>query len=157
MKLIFTQKGAEIVEFALMLPFLLVMLFGIMEFGIVLYDQAVITNASREAARSGIAYKCPAVTESFIKGVVTTYTTTGTDVNATSLLVSFPTGTTPVVIVSPSPPTTTTNCYANSGTALTVNVSYQYNFLALGKLMSLLNLGFTNPINLSATTVMNYE
>jgi len=35
----------------LILPVLLIILFGIINFGVILYNQAVITNASREGAR----------------------------------------------------------------------------------------------------------
>ena len=45
------QRGAAAVEFAIVLPLLLVFVFGIIEFGFLLYDKAVITNASREGAR----------------------------------------------------------------------------------------------------------
>lgn len=48
------QTGIAAVEFALILPVLLVILFGIINFGIYMYDKAVITNASREGARAGI-------------------------------------------------------------------------------------------------------
>jgi Flp pilus assembly protein TadG len=47
-------KGASMVEFALVLPILILILFGIIEFGILIYNQQVITNASREGARYGI-------------------------------------------------------------------------------------------------------
>jgi Flp pilus assembly protein TadG len=53
-KLFRCQKGASAVEFALVLPLLLVFVFGIIEFGIMLYDKAIITNASREGARVAI-------------------------------------------------------------------------------------------------------
>jgi hypothetical protein len=46
--------GASAVEFAIVLPFLVVLVFGVCEFGIMFYDKAVITNASREGARAGI-------------------------------------------------------------------------------------------------------
>lgn len=47
------QRGAQAVEFALVLPFFLVVLLLIIDFGFLVYDKAVITNASREAARAG--------------------------------------------------------------------------------------------------------
>jgi Flp pilus assembly protein TadG len=37
------------------------LLFGIIEFGIILYDKAMITNASREGARAGIVYSEPII------------------------------------------------------------------------------------------------
>ena len=143
------QKGAEVIEFALILPFLLLILFGIMEFGIIVYDKAIITNASREGARSGVAFKCPLLTTDQIQAVVTNY--------STGLLSFAPVTTVPVITVTPTPPTTITTCGENSGTALTVSVSYSYNFLVFGNLFALFVPGFTNPLVLSATTVMNYE
>ena len=52
-----SQKGASMVEFALVLPLLLLILFGIIEFGVMIYDKSVITNASREGARRAIVYR----------------------------------------------------------------------------------------------------
>jgi len=48
------QKGAAIVEFAIVLPLLILFAFGICEFGLMWYNTQVITNASREGARAGI-------------------------------------------------------------------------------------------------------
>jgi len=52
--LIKEQKGAAIVEFAIVLPLLILLLMGAIEFGILYYNKQVITNASREGARAGI-------------------------------------------------------------------------------------------------------
>ena len=50
-----SQKGAAMVEFALILiPLLMLITFGIIEFGMFMYNQQVLTNASREGARAGI-------------------------------------------------------------------------------------------------------
>jgi hypothetical protein len=46
--------GTAAVEFALVLPVLLLLLFGIVEMSLLQYDLLVIANASREAARFGI-------------------------------------------------------------------------------------------------------
>ena len=48
-----SESGASAVEFALLLPVLMMILFGIIEFGMALYRQAILTNASREGARLG--------------------------------------------------------------------------------------------------------
>jgi len=48
------QRGAAAVELAIILPCLVVLVFGMIEFGIMFYDKAVLTNASREGARAGI-------------------------------------------------------------------------------------------------------
>jgi Flp pilus assembly protein TadG len=47
------DSGVAAVEFALILPLLMMIVFGIINYGILLYDQAVITNAAREGARWG--------------------------------------------------------------------------------------------------------
>ena len=57
-----SQKGAAMVEFALILIPLLLITFGIIEFGLLMYNQQVLTNASREGARAGIVSSSPRVT-----------------------------------------------------------------------------------------------
>lgn len=52
-----SEKGATLIEFVLVLPLLLLLTFAIIEFGILLFDKAVVTNASREGARAGIVYR----------------------------------------------------------------------------------------------------
>ena len=42
------------VEFAIILPLLLLFIFGIIEFSLFLYNKQVITNAAREGARRGV-------------------------------------------------------------------------------------------------------
>jgi Flp pilus assembly protein TadG len=46
-----SQTGAELVEFALVLPILLLVFGGIVDFGLLLQRQQVVTNAAREGAR----------------------------------------------------------------------------------------------------------
>lgn len=47
-----SERGAAAVEFALILPVLLLLLLGIIEFGAAYNAQILVTNAAREAARS---------------------------------------------------------------------------------------------------------
>jgi Flp pilus assembly protein TadG len=123
------------VEFALLLPVLVLILFGIIEFGLILYDQAVITNASREGARKGILFATTRPTVPEIQAVVTHYTANN--------LVTFASGTTP------DPKVPTGRCTA-LGNDLTVTVDYQYTFLILD------GFGFTGPL-LKARTTMRCE
>jgi Flp pilus assembly protein TadG len=51
MKLIRKQKGQALVEIALVLPILLLLLFGIIEFARILNTYIMVSNASREIAR----------------------------------------------------------------------------------------------------------
>lgn len=47
-------KGQALVEFALILPLLLLLILGMIEFGWLLNGKLVITSAAREGARAGI-------------------------------------------------------------------------------------------------------
>ncbi len=53
------QRGVAAVEFAIVLPLLLILFAGITEFGIAYYNKQVITNASREGARAGFSTDTP--------------------------------------------------------------------------------------------------
>ena len=46
-----SEDGAELVEFALVLPMLLLVVLGIAEFGFIFQRYEVVTNAAREGAR----------------------------------------------------------------------------------------------------------
>ena len=63
------QKGVAGVEFAIVLPFLVLLIFGSIEFGLMLYNKQVITNASREGARAGIT----GITNSEVQQIVLDY------------------------------------------------------------------------------------
>ncbi len=49
---LYGQKGQSIVETALILPIIILILTGIIDFGLMFNNYLVITNASREAARN---------------------------------------------------------------------------------------------------------
>ena len=51
------QRGMALVEFALILPLLLLVIFGTVEFGLALHDKNVITHAARVGARAGIVFQ----------------------------------------------------------------------------------------------------
>jgi Flp pilus assembly protein TadG len=132
------QKGAALVEFAIVLPLLLVLVFGMIEFSIMFYDKAVITNASREGARAGIVYDFPdRVTMGQIEDAVKEY--------ASGRLISFGGA-------NPAPDIVSNECI-NAGDSLTVSVAYEYTYLVLPSLITTL----TGPIDLTAVTTMRCE
>ena len=49
-----SEDGAELVEFALVLPLLLLVLFGIVDFGLLFQRFQVVSNAAREGARVAV-------------------------------------------------------------------------------------------------------
>jgi Flp pilus assembly protein TadG len=132
------NKGVAAVEFAIVLPVLILFLFGIIEFGILFYDKAVITNASREGARAGIVYNYPApVTEAEIEQVVRNY--------CADYLITF--ATTPSLTIASN-----WTGY-EAGDTLAVTVTYDYQFLVLPNFVS----AMTGGINLAAITLMRME
>lgn len=138
------EKGASAVEFALILPVLMVILFGIIEFGFILYDKAIVTNASREGARRGIVYSKDI--NGVTIGVPASDITDTTTSYCASYLVSLGTG-------SAAPSTTVTGNCAVPGSSLTVTVTYPYSFLVLPNFVS----GLTGGISLNGATVMRCE
>lgn len=131
------------VEAAIVLPLFLVLLFGIMEFGLVMYDKAVITNAGREAARSGVALVNPKLTNTQIAQVARDY--------CLNNLINFNAANLTVNVTPPTTPTT-------FGAQITVAITYNYYSVVFGNLLSLLPGGvFPNPLPLGATTTMNNE
>jgi Flp pilus assembly protein TadG len=74
------QSGAEIIEFALTLPLLLLVVLGIIEFGFLFQQYEVVTNAAREGARIAVlpTYSANATaTEANVRARVNQYLTAG--------------------------------------------------------------------------------
>ena len=67
------ERGAVAAEFALLLPVLLTILFGIIEFGMIMYGREVVTNATREGARAGITQGPPKMTTGAITTISNNY------------------------------------------------------------------------------------
>ncbi|HAV90985.1 MAG TPA: hypothetical protein DCW44_06910 [Eubacterium sp.] len=68
------ESGQDIVEFALVLPILALLLFGIIDYGWIFYNQARVGNAAREGARFAVmnykkaeALKGASTTEAYLK------------------------------------------------------------------------------------------
>ena len=132
------QNGATVVEFAIILPLLIVFIFGIIEFGLLLYNKQVITNASREGARAGLVMRVPRLTDAEIVAVVNQY--------AQNHLVTFGTENFPPPAILPPEGSRTGTLF---GTDLSVSVTYDYNFLVLST--------FLGPMTLQAVTTMKME
>ena len=54
MKILRNEKGQSLVEFAILLPLLLLLIMGILEFSLMLNSYLTINNSAREGARLGI-------------------------------------------------------------------------------------------------------
>lgn len=138
MKTLSCRKGTAAVEFAIILPLLVVLVFGIIEFSLLLYDKHVITNASREGARYGIVFRdTERVPDAEITQKVNEY--------CSNYLVTFG--------AVNSPTTTITRSGSSPGDSLTVTVSFNYDFLVLPNFIQTL----AGVKTLNAVTVMRME
>ena len=131
-----SNSGQALVEFVLVLPILLILTLGIAELSIMLYDKAVITNASREGARFGIVSRPTRYTLADITPVVEAY--------CANNLITF--GNTGNVNVAAEYTAQT------FGNPLKVTVTYNYQFLALPNF-----IGIGGGITLQSASVMKYE
>ncbi len=132
------QEGAGLVEFAILAPLLVILLFGLLEFGLSLYAKEVLTNASREGARYGVIYSNPRRTKADIVTRVQTYLTDS----------GF--NDTPYIDV--------TGAGGASGSQLTVIVQYPYTFQVLpGFFASFFGSTMTGTVTLKANTIMLME
>ena len=64
------DKGAELIEFALVFPLLLLVMFGIMDFGLLFQRYETVTNAAREGARIAVL---PGYAQADVQARVTQY------------------------------------------------------------------------------------
>jgi Flp pilus assembly protein TadG len=129
------ERGAVAAEFALLLPVLLTILFGIIDFGMLMYGREIVTNATREGARAGITQGPPKLTEGAIEAISYSYLAT-TGISAAS--VDFE---------------ATGAGLANPAT-LTVSATYTYNFL-IPWIPAI--VGISNPLLIQTQTVMRHE
>lgn len=132
------EKGAAALEFAVILPLLLLVVFGIMEFGIILYNQAVMTNACREGARAGIVAKAPNVTAEEITAIVND--------RLDNLIISG--SGVPAITIVPAD-----TAGAVFGDDLEVAAFLDHEFLLLPGFIP----GLPQPLQMAAKTVMKYE
>lgn len=128
-----TRLGAATVEFAVIAPLFVLLLFGMIEFGRLVMVQQVITNASREGARRAVVEQA---TTADVTSAVQTYLNNG-GIKASAATVT----------VDPNPPTLV-------GLGEPVTVKVQLPFTAVSWLPSPMFLGATN---LNATTTMRRE
>ncbi|WP_321786691.1 TadE family protein [Paraburkholderia sp. J94] len=151
------QRGSAIVEFALVLPLLLILLFGIVELGFVLYDKTVITSASRAAVRQGVAFgETSTGTPYYMAPATVSQIATG---GLTTMLINFNTSNQPSVTLSSctAANSCTTGAGCSAGNSLTVTVSYTFQGLLLGAALSPFPAAFNNLLTLTSSTMMSCE
>lgn len=123
-------RGAAAVEFALVLPLLLLVVGGVVDFGRALYTNVILTNAAREGARAAV------VLQPYDGNLVAQRARAAAPgINPTDLTVVTPPGCSP-----------TTNA--------TVSVTSNFTWLVLKPALNLVGAGSSLPTTLSAKAVM---
>jgi len=141
MKRIRSEKGAALIEAAMIMPMLLLISVGIFEFGRAYQTSQVLTNAAREGARLAIL---EGPTDAEVRTRVNQYLTDGG-------LASLADGN---IVIGRNTVLTA------SSTASTVTVNYPFQFMMLNPIVRLIvptDSTTGAPITLTAATIMRNE
>ena len=145
------ENGGSLIEFAIIAPLLFVILFGIIEFGVLLYDKAMLTNASREGARAGIVYDFDSTAGTNHPDNATIIATV--QQYCQDYLISFDSSSAVNIAISRAG----SSSLDSAGDQLTVNVTYPFRFLVFSNILALLGGDINDNLNLQAETVMRME
>ena len=130
-----TQRGSVAVEFALILPLLSVLLFGIIDFGRMLWFKEVLVSATRDGARLGTLFNS-GNTEAIIRARIQ-QSLTASGMAPTNL-----------VVIAGNPEAQAT------GTPVVVNSTVDWNYLVIDKLLP---AGTLSSTTLQASVTMMHE
>ena len=136
-----SDSGAELIELAIVLPILLIVVAGIVDFGFLFQRYEAITNAAREGARVAIL---PNFNDVDVQERVKQYLdSTGLDRNAS-------------VVPLPTHSTLTLSTGATVD-VVTVHVFYPAEFAYLGSFLQMVGGGYRDSIMLKGTSIMRTE
>lgn len=136
------QRGAELIEFALIFPLLALMFAGIVEFGVMFQRYLVVSNAAREGARVAVL---PGYTQTDVQNRVTEYVRNGTGDYTLSPA-------TVLTVVTIDPPGATPPFPAAQ-----VSVSVTHSYWVMGPVSAMLGGGSWTTITLAARSTMRIE
>jgi Flp pilus assembly protein TadG len=137
-----SETGAELIEFALIFPTLLLVMLGIMDFGFLFQRYEVVTNAAREGARIATLPDYGSNIQANVQARVNQYLTAGGLTGTSTVTV----GVTQTITVGSS-------CV----TVRPVTVAYNHNFLFLGPILGLMGGSGLSNKTLHATSSMRSE
>lgn len=120
MKWLNNRRGQALVEFALLLPFIMLVLIGIVEFGRAWNAKQMVTDAAREGARWAVVGNPLITTQQQVIDTVKKYVATG-GFDPSQVTVAFPDG-----------------FKTGTGNITTVTVAMSHRFVALHRLITLL-------------------
>lgn len=129
------DRGAAAIEFALLLPLMLLLVFGIIDFGRALNAQITLTQAAREGARLASFGQSSAAVVTRTQGAATGFSLPAGDISVTT-------------------------CPQNAGpgTDGQVTISYPFSFATpVGAIASMFGHGVASPLTLTAKAVVPCE
>ena len=134
------ERGQALIEAGLVLPLLLLVVLGILDFGMLFWKFESVTNAAREGARIAI---------------LSGYTSTDVENRVNQYLADAGlTGTATVTVVAPA------GVDVGGGTCITMTgatVSYPHDFFLVGTLVGLFGSPSLTSTSLNATSMMRFE
>jgi len=131
------QQGTAMLEFVIVLPLLLLLVFGIMEFSILFSRLQTVSNAAREGARDAIVFRATcndSTVVSEVRSTVKNYATSG----------GITLDDADITVTDPCP---------GSGNDTTVQVVSTYTFQVVGGFLP----GLATSIDVTGTSVMRNE
>jgi Flp pilus assembly protein TadG len=155
------ERGQAVIEMALTLPLLLLVVFGIFDFGFMFQKYEVVTNAAREGARLGVLTSSAGYTTAEAQNRAFDYLSAGGVTSSLGDLTSCPTSR----AIDPgrrcAQLTTSTVTVAGSSPAKTVDqvmmvVEYDYEYAFVGPIMGLFG-GNLGTVRLRAVSTMRKE
>ena len=127
------DRGQALVEFAMVLPLMLLMLFALVDFGRAFYSWLLITNAAREGARVG-------ATQSPLTDIEARVYSSASSLDAADITI------------------TTTNVQGSRGETVQVDIDYSFSFVTpISSLAQLLGGGAMSDPTISAQSSMRLE
>lgn len=138
-----SQKGVALIEFAMVIPFLIVLTFVVIDLSRGFYLKSLVTAAAREGARVAAVSPSPDVSPGR-DSVVTRLTKVLSPVVGGTYGISTPTVT-----------VTLDGSVGDQSTKVTVTTTYKWLYLGLFNIFGA--SGFSNPQTLTASSVMHYE
>jgi len=141
------ERGAELIEFAFVLPVLLFVAFGIIDFGFLFKEYEVVTNAAREGARLKSLGDSTGYSNADVQARVLNYIING---GLDGSLLPSP----PAVVVAASIPVNAAGTVTASGYTVTVTFPHRFWFLAgIAQMFG----GSFGTANLTASSTMRSE
>ncbi len=135
-----TELGQSLVEFSMILPIFLILLFALVDFGRGFYSWLVITNAAREGARAAAVQSNSATVDSKIYGSFCANYPTDCSVDTTKMTV------------------TKTNIQGTPGTDTSIDITYNFQFVTpLGSMLTLVGGSSISAPTLKAHATMRLE